>query len=72
MGYIANADIALRRSDDLARFDAATALDQFAIEPRFLEISNSIRDELCLIDGYRNRIDHAAGLVLGPRPPCRH
>src|SRR6202158_1165130 len=66
MGDVADTDVALRRGDDLARLDAAATLKQFAVEARFLEVSNSIRHELGLIDRHRHRVDHAAGLVLGP------
>src|SRR4051794_30594607 len=59
MGDIADADIALRRGDDLAGLYAAAALDEFAIEARVLEVTDSIRHEMRLIDRYRDRIDHA-------------
>ena len=68
MGDIADADIALRRGDDFARLDAAAALNQLAVEAGFLEIPDPVRNELRLIDGHRDRIDHPAGLVFGPRP----
>src|SRR5450755_3629642 len=68
VGDIANTDVALRRGDDLACLDAAAALNQFAVEARVLEVSDSVRHELGLIDGHRDRIDHAAGLVVGPGP----
>ena len=71
MGDIADPNVALRRGDDLARFDAAAALDQLAVEAGFLEISNLVRHELRLIDRYRDRIDHAAGFVFGLYPASR-
>ena len=71
MGDIADADVALRRGDDLARLDAAAALNQFAVKARFLEISDSIRHEMCLIDGHRHRIDRTAGLFFSPGPARR-
>src|SRR3954447_8757660 len=40
MGDIADADIALRRGDDLARLHAAAALYEFAIETGFPEESD--------------------------------
>ena len=71
MGDIADPNVALRGGNDLARLDAAAALNQFAVETGFLEISNLVRHELRLIDGYCHRIDHAAGFVLGLRPARR-
>src|ERR1700732_4316802 len=68
MGDVADTDVALRRGNNLARLDAAAALHQFAVEARLLEISDPVRDKLGLIDRYRDRIDHAAGLVFGPCP----
>ena len=41
MGDIADADVALRGGDDLARLDAAAALNQLTIKARFLK--NPIR-----------------------------
>src|SRR5271169_5692086 len=67
MGHVANADIALRGGDDLARLDAAAALDQLAVEARFLEIPDTVRDELRLINGHRDRIDRAAAFGFGSR-----
>src|SRR3954451_7294779 len=68
MGDIADADVALRGGDDFARLDAAAALDQLAVETGLLEVSQSVGEELRLIDRHRDRIDDAAGLVLGPCP----
>src|SRR5260370_10125580 len=71
MGDIADADVALRRGDDLARLDAAAALNQLTIKAGFVEKSDSIGHELCLVDRHRYRVDHAAGLVFSPRPARR-
>src|SRR3954451_4739633 len=68
MGDIADADVALRGGDDFARLDAAATLDQLAVEPGLPEVSQSVGEELRLIDRHRDRIDHAARLVLGPYP----
>src|SRR4029077_14931067 len=68
MGDVADTDVALRRGDDLAGFDAAAALDQFAVEAGFLEVSISVGHKLGLINGHCDRIDHAAALVFGPSP----
>src|ERR1043166_9294600 len=66
VGDIADADIALRGRDDLARLDPAAALNELAIEARIPEKADAIRHEMRLIDRHRDRIDHAASLVLGP------
>src|SRR5260370_10789847 len=68
MGNIADADVTLRRCNDLTRLDAAAALNQFAVEARVLEVSDPIRDEVRLIHGDRDRIDRATDLVFGSRP----
>ena len=67
VGDVADADIALRRGDNLTCLDAAAALHEFAVEAGFFEIADPIRNELRLIDRHRDRVDHPAGLVFGPR-----
>ena len=72
MRDVADADIALRRSDDLTRLHPATALDQFAIEPGLLEISDAVGHELGLIDRHRHRIDHPTIHIGCARAAAEH
>src|SRR5580700_660751 len=66
MGNVADADIALRGSYDLARLDAAATLDELAVETRVLEVAGAIGDELRLIDWHGDGIDDATARTLGP------
>ena len=50
MGDIADADVTLLGSDDLARLHAAAALDQLAVEPGLLEVADAVGDEMRLIE----------------------
>src|SRR5215470_430812 len=72
MRDVANPDIALRRCNDLARLYAAATLNQLAVEPGLLEVTDPVRNELRLIDGNCDRIDHPAACVLGPSFPGSH
>ena len=68
MGDVADADIALRRSNDLARLDAAAALDELAVETGVLEVADAVGNELRLINRHGDGIDGAAAHAFGSDP----
>src|SRR5215470_11854642 len=67
VGNVADADIALRGRDDLARLHSTTTLDQFAIEPRLLEISDTIGHKLRLINRDSDGIDYSSACLHSSR-----
>src|SRR5579872_3719478 len=71
VGDIADADIPLRGGDDLARLDAAPALDDLAVKACVLEIANPVRYELRLIKRHRDRINRASAFAFSPRSAYR-